>query len=150
MSANEFRFTAYPFEWRGGEPRVFAVSTEDEFPLAHHIEGARIVSVRYAGGGLRSLFNLIADAADIPSNGSFQALLENLEHLSESKPLILFVQSGDRLLADVGPALLHVTTFWERFARHAGGVSAMYLVLETGPRGTTDAAFHPGGKVDWL
>jgi hypothetical protein len=60
------------------------------------------------------------------------------------------VRHADRLLADIGPALLYVAASWESFARHGKGVHSMYLVLDTGPRAKVSAAFYPGGKVDWL
>ena len=104
----------------------------------------------YEGGGIGTLFDQIAEAGLLPKSGSFQALLEDLEDLSKNKPLIVFVRNSNRLLADIGPALIHIVTGWAGFTRHAGGVSSMYLVLETGPRATVHAAFYPGGKVDWL
>ena len=84
------------------------------------------------------------------SSGSFQALLENLEDLSLERPLVVFVQGGLKLLADVGPAVVHFMAGWEQYARHSNGVSSMYLVIETGPRAVTGAAFFPGGPVAWL
>lgn len=114
------------------------------------MDDARLIEVQYLSGGIGTLFDLIADAAKIPRTGSFQALLENLEDLAQDQPVILFVRGSLQLLADVGPALMHLMTGWEGFARHSRGVSAMYLVLETGPQAQVDRAFSPGGRVDWL
>jgi hypothetical protein len=108
------------------------------------------LTVDYNGGEFRGLSDHIAEAAQIPTCTSFQALVENLSDLSEREPLIVYVRHGDRLLMDIGPALIHVLTSWEGFVRHGNGVHPMYLVVETGPRATVNAAFHPGGKVDWL
>lgn len=83
-------------------------------------------------------------------SGSLQAVLENLEDLSSETPLIVVVRRAHRLLADVGPAVLHLLDGWESFTHHGSGVSPMYLVLETGPRAQVSEAFHPGGPVDWL
>jgi hypothetical protein len=83
-------------------------------------------------------------------SGSFQAFLENLENITNERPLVVVVRDADRLLADVGPALMHIVAGWESFTHHANGISAMYLVLETGPRALTNSAFYPGGVVDWL
>jgi hypothetical protein len=147
--SNEFRLSGFPGPWLGGEPRVFTKSGEDHFPTGINVDEARLIEVQYLSGGIGTLFDLIADAAKIPT-GSFQALLENLEDLSQDQPLILFVRGSLQLLADVGPALMHLMTGWESFARHANGVSAMYLVLETGSQAQVDRAFFPGGPVDWL
>jgi hypothetical protein len=76
--------------------------------------------------------------------------LENLSEISEREGLIVYIRHADRLLADIGPALIHVLTFWEQFVRHATGVHPMSLVPETGPGARVDAAFFPGGEVDWL
>jgi|SRR5579872_5003286 len=130
------------------EPRVFTVSREDEFPAGFNLEGARLVEVRYDGGGLGRLLATIEEAASI-RGGGFQALLEDLEAVAKTDPLVVYVEGADHLLADIGPALLHFTTGWETFAHHANGVSPMYLVLETGPRETVNAAFYPGGVVKW-
>ena len=75
--------------------------------------------------------------------------MENLEELSEEKPLVVVVRDADRLLADVGPAIIHLIADWEDFTHHASGTSAMYLVLETGSRVTVNSAFYPGGIVRW-
>jgi hypothetical protein len=147
---SEFKFSRHPAPWLGGEPRVFAVDAEDDFPRNHDLRGARLLAVDYKGGGFNMLSDHIAEAAQVPSNTSFQALMENLSALSDEEPLIVYVRHGDRLLADIGPALIHVLTGWERYVRHAAGVHSMYLVVETGPRAKVNAAFHPGGKVDWL
>jgi hypothetical protein len=106
--------------------------------------------VAYNGGGLNVLFDQIAEAARVRTGTSFQALLENLSDVSEREPLVVYVRRGDRLLSDVGPALVHVLTSWEQYVRHATGVHPMYLVVEMGPREKVNAAFYPGGKVDWL
>ena len=126
------------------------VDEEDGFPGSRDLGGARLIRVDYKGGGFTSLSDQIAEAADIPARTSFQALLENLSVLSDNEPLIVYVRHGDRLLADIGPALLHVITGWESFVRHGAGVHPLYLVIETGPRATVHAAFYPGGEVDWL
>ena len=146
----ELKFSRYPEPWLGGEPRVFAVDAEDDFPQGRNFQGARLLTVDYKGGGFTGLSDQIAVAAQIPTRTSFQALLENLSELSDREPLIVYVRHGDRLLADIGPALIHVLTSWERFVRHGTGVHPMYLVVETGPRARVNAAFYPGGKVDWL
>jgi hypothetical protein len=136
--------------WRGGEPRVFAVDEENRFPeRLETVRKARLIDVRYEGGGITTLLDQITASCGVMS-GSFQAVLENLENLSHEQPLVVVVRAADRLLADTGPALLHVITGWEGFTHHGNGVSAMYLVLETGPRAVTDSAFYPGGVVEWL
>jgi hypothetical protein len=136
--------------WEGGEPRVFAVDKEDKFPDRWPaVEETRWIDVQYSGGGLTTLLdNVTASCGVLP--GSFQAILENLEDISHEMPLVIVVRDADRLLADVGPAIIHLITGWESFTHHASGISAMYLVLETGPRAITNAAFHPGGVVDWV
>jgi hypothetical protein len=146
----EFKFTGSPGPWLGGEPRVFAVCVEDDFPHGRDLRGAHLLAVDYSGGGFNVLSDQIAKAARIPTSTSFQALLENLSELSEREPLIVYIRHGDRLLADVGPALIHVLTGWERYVRHAAGVHPLYLVIEIGPRATVNAAFYPGGIVNWL
>ena len=148
--SSDFRLSRYPGSWRGGEPRVFAVHAEDELWRYFNLDGANVLTVAYEGGGLNSAFNAIAKAANVSDNSSFQALLENLSELSEQQPLVVYLHRADRLLADVGPALIHVMTGWERFVRLGAGVHPMYLVVEIGPRATVHAAFYPGGKVDWL
>ena len=145
-----FKFSRYPVPWAGGEPRVFAVSAEDDFPHGRDLQGARLLTATYEGGGIGALFYSIAQAAQIPGCTSFQALLENLSELSDREPLIVYIRHVGWLLADIGPALIHVPTGWEQFVRHASGVHSMYLVVDTGPRATINAAFYPGGKVDWL
>lgn len=75
--------------------------------------------------------------------------MEVIEDLSLTQPVVVFIRNADRLLADVGPALISVALGWEGFARHGSGVGSMYLVLEIGPRATVDAAFFPGGIVQW-
>lgn len=122
----------------GGEPRVFAVDAEDDFPRGRDLPGVRLLTVAYNGGGLNVLFDQIAEAARVRTGTSFQALLENLSDVSEREPLVVYVRRGDRLLSDVGPALIHVLTSWEQY------------VVEMGPREKVNAAFCPGGKVDWL
>jgi hypothetical protein len=146
----EFKFSRYPEPWLGGEPRVFAVDAEDDFPNGYDLQGVRLLTVEYKDGGFNVLSDHIAEAARIPTGTSFQALLENLSELSDREPVIVYIRHSDRLLADIGPALIHVLTSWEGYVRHAAGVHPMYLVMETGPRATVSAAFHPGGKVDWL
>jgi hypothetical protein len=144
-------FTLYPrpCRWLGGEPRTFAVDKENAFPHGlPSICEARVIDVRYEGGGLTTLLENVTEACGV-MNGSFQAVLENLEDLTHDRPLIIIVRDADRLLADVGPAVLHLMAGWEGFTHHANAVSAMYLVLETGPRAVTNAAFYPGGVVDW-
>ena len=145
-----FKFGGYPEPWLGGEPRVFAVDAENDFPHGRNLHEVCLLTVDYKGGGFNVLSDQIAEAAQIPTRTSFQALLENLSELSDRGPLIVYVRHGDRLLADIGPALIHVITGWERFVRHARGVHSMYLVIETGPRARVDAAFYPGGVVNWL
>lgn len=137
------------YPWLGGEPRVFAVDKEDQFPQhSSSIIQARLIDVRYKAGGVTTLLENIATSCGVES-GSFQAVLENLEDISHEKPLVVVVRDADRLLADVGPALVHVITGWERFTHHALGISAMYLVLEMGPRAVTNSAFYPGGAINW-
>jgi hypothetical protein len=147
---NSFQFEKRSHHWVGGEARVFSVDAEAEFPNGRQLEGARLLTVTYEGGGLGILFDQIAAAAGLDGSNHFQALLEKLSALADQKPLIVYVRHADRLLGDVGPALLHISTFWESFVRHGSGVHSMYLVLETGPRAKVNAAFFPGGKVDWL
>ena len=148
--SDNFRLFPSLHPWLGGEPRVFAVDKEDEFPKGlSSIEAAHVVDVSYEDGGLTALMDRIAAACQTRS-GSFQAFLENLEDLSHERPLIVIVRHADRLLADVGPALIHFITGWERFTHHANGISAIYLILETGPRAITQSAFYPGGFVDWV
>jgi len=144
--SEQFMLQPKPFPWAGGEPRVFAVDREQEFPVA--IKNARLIDVPYQGGGITTLIDNIAASCGVNSS-SFQAFLENLEEISHELPLVIVVRDADRLLADVGPALIHFMAGWEGFCRHASGISAMYLVLETGPRATVNAAFYPGGLVDW-
>ena len=125
----EFRLNRYPGTWLGGEPHVFAINAEDDITRAYNLEGACLLTVAYQGGGLGNLFNRVVQAARVPECTSFQALLENLGDLSDQKPLILFIRNGDRILADVGPALIHVLAGWEQFSRHGSGVHSMYLVI---------------------
>ncbi len=141
-----FEIRPKPFPWRGGEPRVFAVGEEEQFP--GKLSGAKVIDISYRGGGLTALLDEITSLAGV-SSGSFQAVLENLEDLSHEKPLVVVVRGAERLLADVGPAVMHLMTGWEEFAHHANGISDMYLVLETGPSAITQSAFYPGGIVDW-
>jgi hypothetical protein len=145
----EFQFDRYPFRWLGGEPRVFVIDAEEDLARAHNLQGATLLTVAYEGGGLSTVFDHIAQAAHVPCSGSFQALLENLGDLADQKPLVVFIRHADRLLADVGPALIHVLAGWERFSRHGAGVHSMYLVVDMGPRATVHAAFYPGGKIEW-
>ena len=148
--ASNFRFTNRGIHWLGGEARVFTVDTETLFPKGREFEGAQLITVTYEGGGLWPLFNQIAAAAELPSISHIQVLFEYLGDLSDQTPTIVYVRHANRLLADVGPALLHVVAGWEAYARHGEGVHAMYLVLDIGPRAITQAAFYPGGKVEWL
>jgi hypothetical protein len=144
-----FWLQPFPLPWVGGEPRVFAINKEDNFPQGwHSIKDARLVDVQYETGGITSLLDSMAGSCDVPT-GSFQAVLENLEVVSQKAPLVIVVRDADRLLSDVGPAVIHLITGWEGFTHHASGISAMYLVLETGPRAIIDLAFYPGGAVDW-
>jgi hypothetical protein len=147
-AVEDFHFSSFARRFAVAEPRVFAVSEDDKFPTGFNLNGATLFEVQYESGGLGKLFDLIEEVALI-SASSLQALLESLEDLSATEPLVLYIRGVDRLLADVGPAVLHIATGWEGFAHHANGVSAMFLVLETGPRATVDAAFFPGGAVDW-
>jgi hypothetical protein len=150
MNKSDFMLQPFGRPWLGGEPRVFAIHKEDGFPGRWaSIEGARLIDVQYQGGGLTTLLDNITSSCDVRS-GSFQAVLENLEDLTHEKPLVVIVRDADRLLADVGPAIIHVITGWEGFTHHASGISAMYLVLETGPNAVTNSAFFPGGVVDWM
>jgi len=153
MSESEpSRFVLQPklMPWLGGESRVFAFDNEDDFkghlPPASE---ARSIVVSYAGGGLTALLESIAFSAGV-TPGGFQATLENLEGLTHDRALVIVVSHADRLLGDVGPAVIHLITGWELFTHHGSGISAMYLVLETGPREIVNAAFHPGGVVDWM
>jgi len=147
----DFSLLPRPFpRWLGGEPRVIAVDEEQKFPEGcPSISQARLIDVQYNGGGLTGLLDDVVGAAGVAPHHSFQATLENLEDLSHEKPLIVVVRCADRLLADVGPAVLHLMAGWEDFTHHASGISAMYLVLETGPSAVTQSAFYPGGVVDW-
>ncbi len=95
---------------------MFVVDAEDDFPKGYDLTAARLLTVPYEGGGLGAVFDLIATAALVPRNGSFQALLEHLGELSEHEPQIIYLRHSDRLLADVGPALIHVLAGWELFA----------------------------------
>lgn len=136
--------------WLGGEPRVFSVVEEDDISARlPGIAKARVIDVTYSGGGLSQLLDDIAIAADV-ATGGLQAMLENLEQISLSQPLVVAVRSVHKLLSDVGPAVLHLACDWENFTHHGSSVSQMYLVLETGPRALVDKAFHPGGNVHWL
>ena len=128
--AEAFRLSRRPDRWLGGEPRVFSVNTEDDFPKTYDVTGARLLIATYQGGGVSGFFDQVAEVAQLPSRGSFQAWLENLGDLSDIQPLIVYLRHADRLLADIGPALIHIVTGWERFARHGNGVHSMYLVLE--------------------
>jgi hypothetical protein len=148
--SSKFRLHPSPLPWIGGEPRVFAVDKEDNFPAGLlSVEHARLIDVQYEGGGITHLLGNMAASCGVRSGG-FQATLENLEDISREIPLVIVVRDVDRLLADVGPALIHLITGWEGFTHHASGISAMYLVLETGPRAVTQGAFYPGGVVPWL
>jgi hypothetical protein len=147
---SKFMLQPYPLPWLGGEPRVFAVPKEAQFPQQYpSIKEAQLLDVRYQDGGLTTLLNEIASLCGVRF-GSFQALLENIEGQTSKKPIVIVIRDADRLLADVGPALIHVITGWEGFTHHASGVSAMYLVLETGSSAVTNSAFFPGGVVDWV
>lgn len=65
----------YPRPWLGGEPRVLAVDVEDNFPERFpSASEARLIDLRYEGGGLNVLLESIAVAADVET-GSFQAVL---------------------------------------------------------------------------
>ena len=112
---NSFQFTKRSHHWVGGEARVFSVDAEAEFPSGRQLEGVCLLTVIYEGGGLGILFDRIAAAAFLEGSNSFQALLEKLSALADQEPLIVYVRHADRLLADVGPALLHISTFWESF-----------------------------------
>jgi hypothetical protein len=150
MQQPAFTLREHPFGWLGGEPRTVAVHEDERFP--NHwpaSKAAKLIAVTYTGGGVTKLLDEISAAAGVMP-GSFQAVLENLEDLSHEKPLVVFVRRAHHLMADVGPAILHLVDGWETFTHHANGISAMYLVLETGPRGQVDAAFYPGGVVNWL
>jgi hypothetical protein len=146
---SKFMLLPKPAPWIGGEPRVFAVDKEDKFPEhLPSINEARLIDIQYQGGGLTTVLDDIASSSGVIPDG-FQATLENLEDISHEVPLVIVVRDADRLLADVGPALIHVITAWEAFTHHANGISAMYLVLEMGSREVTNSAFYPGGVVDW-
>jgi len=146
-----FSLRPKPCPWLGGEPRVIAVDKEDRFPEGlSSIEQARLIDVHYGGNGLSGLMDDIRAAIDVTTGSSLQAFLEQLEDHSHEKPLVVIVRNTDRLLADVGPAVLHFTAAWEGFTHHSSGISSMYLVLETGPREITNAAFYPGGLVHWI
>ncbi len=146
---SKFVLMPKPVRWLGGEPRVFAVDKEDQFPTQlPSINQARFVDIQYQGGGLTTVLEMVTASCGVKF-GSFQATLENLEGISHEVPLVVVVRDADRLLADVGPALIHLITGWESFTHHANGISAMYLVLETGPSAVTNSAFYPGGVVDW-
>jgi hypothetical protein len=147
-TSGSFRFSSFARQFGVEEPRVYAVAEEANFPTGFNVVGARLIEVRYQAGGLGQLFELIEAAVPV-EGGSFQALLEGLEDAFPDSPLVICVRGADQLLADVGPALLHVIAGWEAFTHHANGVSAMYLVLETGPSATVNTAFYPGGVVSW-
>ena len=128
----------------------FTVDSEAEFPKGREFDGARLIAVDYETGGLKSLFSQITTTAELPSASHIQVLFEYLGDLSDQMPIIVYVRHADRLLADVGPALLDVVAAWEGYARHGNGVHPMYLVLDTGPRAIINAAFYPGGRVECL
>jgi hypothetical protein len=133
--------------WRGGEPRTFAVYEEDGDPaLWPSMRDVSLVEINYSGGGITNLLSLIAAKAGVEYPGSYQALLENLEDLAGERPIVVLVRRAHRLLTDAGVELLHVIAHWESFTHHGGGVSAMYLVLQTGSRGETTAprGAYPG------
>lgn len=145
-----FMLQSYPQPWLGGKPRVIAVDEEDKFPERWpSIKEARLIDIHYRGGGITTLLEDITTSCGVMP-GSFQAILENLEDLSHEMPLVIVVRGADHLLVDVGPALIHLITGWESFTHHMSGISAMYLVLETGPRAITHSAFFPGGVVEWV
>jgi len=45
--------------------------------------------------------------------GSLHETLEHFEELSRDMPLVIVVRDADRLLADVGLALIHFIAGWE-------------------------------------
>ena len=105
-SSSAFQFTRRSFRWLGGEPYVFTVDTEAEFPKGRDLDGAQLITVAYYGGGLLPLFDQIATGAKLPSVSHVQVLFEYLGDLSDQMPIIVYVQHADCLLADIGPALL--------------------------------------------
>ena len=131
--ASNFQFMKYGPHWKGGEPHVFTVDTEAEFPKGHEFDGAHLITVTYDGGGLFQLLNQIAAAAELPWISHIQVFFEYVGDLSDQRPVIVYVRHANQLLANVGPALLRFVTAWERYARHGNGVHSMYLVLYTGP-----------------
>jgi hypothetical protein len=147
-SPSDFMLLPRPGPWLGGEPRTLAIHDDGGLSPAWPAE-ARLVEVQYQTGGMNALLGAIAATAGVPY-GSIQALLENLEALSEEAPLVVLVRGSLRLLADVGPAVIALMTGWESFTHHASGISSMYLVLEIGPEALTSSAFYPGGLVRWL
>jgi hypothetical protein len=153
QSSTGFQFRSFGRGFHIAEPRVYTVSQESKFLDGFNVDGAEVLEVQYEAGGLTALFDLIQRAASIPG-GSFQALLENLEEAYASSVLILHIRGADRLLADIGPALLHVMTGWEGFTHHLNGESRMYLVLDTGPVAKMTAAFYQlcassSAKASW-
>jgi hypothetical protein len=149
MKGREFMLRKYSRPWLGGEPRAMVILEDNAFPQSWLTPNeATLVEVVYADGGLSKLMVDIAAIAGVCA-GSFQALLDNLEWLSEQKPLVVIVRRGADLVADVGPALLHFINGWEEYTHHAVGISPMYLVIEAVSRAQVDAAHFPGGCVEW-
>jgi hypothetical protein len=138
----EHDFQLRRFHSPAGEPHVYVVHSEDRL-LAFNLEGAKVIEVDYKGGGWKALFGDIASKAECRQSSSLQALYENLEDLTDKRPLVVFITGVERLLIDVGPGLLAAMAHWEAFVRHGSGLSSMYLVLDVGPRELTDATFRP-------
>lgn len=137
-------FQLRPFASPAGEPHVYVVDAEVEFPRGFNSSGAQILDVAYGGGGWVELFRGIAEACREPGmrTGSLQAMYEQLEDLSKQQPLVLVIRGADRLLADVGVSLLGAMAHWEGFVRHGSGLSEMYLVLDTGPAENANSAWR--------
>jgi len=120
------------FRSPAGEPHVYVTDESGGFPAGFNTTGAKIVDVTYRGGGWSALMHELADAAQEPllPTHHMQAFYEGLEALSQEQPFVLLVRRADRLLEDVGFALLDAIAHWEAFVRHGTGVADMYLVLE--------------------
>jgi hypothetical protein len=131
MKGREFMLRKYSRPWLGGEPRAMVILEDNAFPQSWLTPNeATLVEVVYADGGLSKLMGDIAAIAGVCA-GSFQALLDNLEWLSEQKPLVVIVRRGADLVADVGPALLHFINGWEEYTHHALGIRAVSEQIES-------------------
>lgn len=137
-------FQLRPFASPSGEPHVYVVDAELEFPKGFNASGALLLDVTYDGGGWAELFRCIAGTCNEPGmrTDSLQAMYEQLEELSQDQPLVLVIRGADRLLSDVGVSLLGAMAHWEGFVRQGSGLSEMYLVLDTGPAENANSAWR--------